>query len=84
MQAVLRAKVRVSEVLHSKDQDGATSQERVKLQAVYSSDEGSENAKWSKWTPCVNFEIYINNPDAFGKLSQGHEFYIDFIPAETV
>ena len=80
--SVLRCKVRVSEVLHSKDADGTTSQERVKLQAVYSQDAESENAKWSKWTPNANFELYINNPDAFGKLSSGHEFFVDFTPAD--
>lgn len=81
MPAVLRAKVRVSEVLQSKDADGSTSQERVKLIAVYDSDPESENGKWSRWTPSANFEISISNPKAFGKLSKGHEFYVDFIPA---
>lgn len=81
MSAVLRAKVRVSEVLHSKDADGSTEQERVKLTAVYSNDPESENAAWSRWTPSGTFELSINNPAAFGKLSNGHEFYVDFIPA---
>ena len=81
MPTLLRAKVRVTEVLRSIDADGSTSQERVKLAAVCSSDPNSENAQWSKWTPCANFELSINNPAAFGKLSNGHEFYIDFIPA---
>ena len=80
MSAVLRAKVRVSEILYTKAEDGSTNQERVKLVAVYSNDPSSENAQWSKWTPQANFELYINNSDAFGKLSNGHEFYIDFIP----
>ncbi len=78
--AVLRAKLRVSEVLHRKDGNGETSMETVKLVAVYSDDEGSENKQWSTWTPSASFEMQINNPNAFGKLSSGHEFYVDFIP----
>lgn len=79
MEATLRCKMRVAEVTHVKDADGSTTQERVKLAAVYGP-EGSENAQWSKWTPSANFEIYINNPDAMNKLASGHEFYLDFTP----
>ena len=76
--AILRCKMKVSEVLQVKENDGSISQERVKLSAVYGNTE--ENKQWSKWTPAANFEIYINNPEAFGKLSSGHEFFVDFIP----
>jgi hypothetical protein len=79
--STLRCKMRVSEVAAIKDGDGSTFQERVKLQAVYGPD-GTDNAQWSKWTPSANFEITINNPEAFNKLSSGHEFYVDFTPAE--
>ena len=79
--SVLRCKVRVGEVLHRKNSKGETEQELVTLFAV-TGGEGSPNAQWSKWTPTANFSISINNPDAFGKLSSGHEFYVDFTPAE--
>lgn len=82
MSAILRAKLRVAQVLHSKNAEGGTDSETVKLQAVYSNDPDSENAQWSKWTPSAQFEMQINNPDAFGKLSTGHEFYVDFTPVE--
>ena len=78
---MLRCKMRVSQVLHVKDANGSTTQEQVKLTAVYSSDPESENAQWSKWTPNANFDIYVNNPDAFGKVSSGHEYYVDITPA---
>lgn len=78
--SVVRCKVRVNTVLHSKNADGSTESETVKLCAVYGP-EDSENAKWSRWTPSASFEINISNPSAFGKLSKGHEFYVDFIPA---
>lgn len=80
-EATIRCKMRVNQVTHTKEADGSTSQERVELVAVYGP-EGSENAQWSKWTPSAQFTIHINNPAAFGKLSQGHEFYVDFVPVE--
>ena len=79
-QAVTRCKVRVGTVTHNIDSAGKVESETVELNAVYSSDPNSENAKWSKWTPSASFRLTINNPDAIGKLSKGHEFFVDFIP----
>jgi hypothetical protein len=81
MSATIRCKMRVASVAHYKNEDGSTSQEEVKLTAVYGP-EGTDNAQWSKWTPSAQFSITINNPDAMNKLSQGHEFYVDFIAVE--
>lgn len=78
---ILRCKMRVQSVAQYKNEDGSVGSEEVKLQAVYGA-EGTDNAQWSKWTPSANFSITINNPDAFDKLSKGHEFYVDFTPAE--
>jgi len=82
MSAILRAKLRVSSVMQSKNADGSIGFEEVKLQAVHSDDPESENKQWSQYTPAASFSMTINNPAAFGKLSNGHEFYVDFIPAE--
>ena len=79
MESILRCKMRVSEVTRTINPDGSVDQERVKLAAVYG-EVGSKNAEWSKWTPSAEFSIFINNPLAFGKLSKGHEFYVDFTP----
>lgn len=79
MEAVLRCKMRVQQVLHVKEADGSTNQEQVKLCAVYG--DSGPNKDWSKWTPSADFTIYINNPAAFNKLSAGHEFFVDFTPA---
>jgi hypothetical protein len=77
---ILRCKMKVDEVWISKDANtGVINQEKVKLSAVYGNTE--ENKNWSKWTPSASFEIYISNPGAIGKLSQGHEFYVDFTSA---
>jgi hypothetical protein len=80
MSAVIRCKMRVASVVHNKEADGSTSQEQVTLAAVYGKD-GTDNAQWSKWTPNASFVISINNPEAMGKLSNGHEFFVDFTPA---
>lgn len=80
MTAILRAKMQVEEVTHRLNEKGETESEIVKLRAVYG--EEGPNAEWSKWTPSAHFEIHINNPNAFKQLSNGHEFYIDFIPVE--
>lgn len=80
---VLRVKMRVLEVAAIKNEDGSTLHERVGLTAVHGP-EGSENAKWSRWTPSAHFTITISNPEKFGTLSSGHEFFLDFIHAEPV
>jgi hypothetical protein len=76
---IIRCKVRVTEILSAKNPDGSIASERVSLAAVYG-EQGSENEQWSKWTPAADFRLTISNPAAFGTLSQGHEFYVDFIP----
>jgi len=80
MSAVLRCKLMVEKVTQTFDSDGKATTEQVRLRAVYGEGD-TENAKWSKYTPSASFEIYINNPDAFGVLRTDHEFYVDFIPA---
>lgn len=71
---MLRAKMRVTEVAHIKDGSGNTESERVRLNAVYGDTE--ENKQWSKWTPSAQLDITINNPDAIGKFSSGHEYFV--------
>ena len=77
--AVTRCKMRVSSVSRSMNDKGETESETVKLSAVYGTGE-TENAKWSKWTPSADLSITISNPGAIGKLSKGHEYFVDFIP----
>ena len=80
MDAILRCKLRVFSVYQCKNAAGGIDHEIVKLNAVYSNDPNSENKQWSVYTPSAEFTIQINNPSAFGKLSSGHEYYVDFIP----
>ncbi len=79
-EVALRCKMRVERVTRDYDQTGQPMNEHVTLQAVYSNDPESENAKWAKWTPSGKLEITINNPNAFGALTREHEFFVDFTP----
>lgn len=76
--AVLRAKMSVSEVTRTMARDGSVEYEQVALSAVYA--EEGPNAQWTRWTPSADFNIRIDNPNAIGKLSSGHEYYVDFVP----
>ncbi len=76
---MIRAKVICNQVLYSADQNGNKYQEQVKFSAVYG-EEGTANKQWSKWTPSAQFEMYINNPDAFDKFRVGQFYFVDFTP----
>lgn len=78
MSAVLRMKASVQSIKRVADSEDKVSQEEVRLQAVYSSSE--ENKQWCKWTPHINFDFTISNPDAFGKLRVGQSVFIDITP----
>lgn len=82
MPSVFRCKLYVAEVLRVLAADGSTEQERVTLRAVYGL-EGSDNHKWSKWAPEAVFIVSVTNPDGFGRLAKGHEFLVDFTPANA-
>jgi hypothetical protein len=58
--------------------DKSEGQETVYASPVVSGSE--ENKSFSKYTPSGSLSITITNPDAFGFISQGAEFYVDFTP----
>lgn len=79
---VLRLKMNVGTVKHSSNSDGEKYQEEITFSAVYSSQEGSANQQWSKWTPSANLSMSISNPAAFGKLLPGQFVFVDIIPCD--
>ncbi len=81
MNPILRCKLRVNNVTQNKAPNGDVETESVTLRAVYSDDKTNPNYDWSRWTPAADFTMHISNPSAFGKLPQGHEFFVDFTPA---
>jgi hypothetical protein len=79
--AVTRMKVRVGYIVEGRNDEGKQS-ETVWANAVYDSNPESENAQFSKATPCVNINAVIDNSKAFGKIQSNKEYYLDWIPCE--
>lgn len=77
---MLRLKMSVSSVKSNADTSGNKSSEELALSAVYSSEEGSANQQWSKWTPSASLTMTISNPAAFGKVLPGQFVFVDISP----
>ena len=58
---------------------------KLNLSAVCSKDFGlngeSDDNTYSRWTPSATLEMFITNPDLFGKFTAGQKFYVDFTEA---
>lgn len=81
----MRAKFRVQEVRPltwstSSSEPGKKYSEQVYLSPVYSPNPEDENHAFWKATPNGYVQLFIDNPQAWGKLTVGQEFYLDFIP----
>jgi hypothetical protein len=83
MPGKVRAKFSVQQVFQAKTTDGSIYSENVTLSPVYSPDPNTENAAFWKATPSGRIDLYISNPDAFGRFEQGAEYYVDFTPAKA-
>jgi len=46
--------------------------EKIRLAAVYGTEDNKANAQWSKWTPSGILELHITNPEAVGKVTPGY------------
>lgn len=47
----------------------------------YPSDGSDEDNTFAKFSPCVDLNITIQNPNLYGKFTLGQKFYVDFTPA---
>lgn len=89
MNTILRAKIKMNMVKSHPQTSvddpavAAKSGEEIQAGAVYSEDKTTENYAFSVATPSLTLSMYISNPDAFGKLIQGKEYYLDFTPVEA-
>ncbi len=77
---MMRAKMRVVNV---KKHGNA---EEVEFMAVtpnegYPEDGTDENNTYALWTPSAELNMYITNPNLFGKIEINQEFYLDFTKA---
>jgi hypothetical protein len=78
---MVRAKFRCTNVSKSASnyggQPGTVESNVVTLQPVCD----DHNKTWSKWTPCGDIKMTINNPEAFDKFVPGECYFVDFTPA---
>jgi hypothetical protein len=82
MTTKMRAKVKISCITPPIPQPGDT--QRLTMRAVhasnYPSDGSDENNTFAKFTPSLDLEISITNPELVGKFNLNDEFYLDFTP----
>lgn len=72
---MIRAKLHVSQVILTD-----YGQEQAELHAVCSNT--PEDNSFAKATPAATMKITIDNPAAQGFLRPGHDYYVDFTPAQ--
>lgn len=76
MSKTVRAKFECNKITN--DQAGQT----IEMGAVYSEEEGSENKKFTEYTPCGNFDMRIDKEaPAFGSFEVGKQYYFDITEA---
>ena len=78
----MRAKMRVV----SADRPTGATCEILRFSAVgsvfpYPDDGSDENNTFAKWTPSADLNMTVTNPDLFGKIQVGEEYYLDFTKA---
>lgn len=73
---MIRAKMRVTSVTFTQ-----YNSQIAKLEAVYDLLNNKEDNTYAKATPCAEFQLTIDNPEAQGILLPGKTFYIDISPA---
>lgn len=77
MGSVMRAKMQVTSVIP------AEGSELIHFSAVtkydgYDENGTDENNTFARWTPSADLTMDIRNPELFGKLPMGKQFYLDF------
>lgn len=73
----IRAKIQISSAFKQEGYDG----EQINAHAVYGGSTNAEDNTFSAATPSLNLQMWINNPEAIGKLEKGKKYYIDFTEA---
>jgi hypothetical protein len=82
----MRAKVVVQTVtpnFNTADLGGKKYSETIRFAGVckdgpYPEDGRDENNSFALWSPYVNYEMSITNPDLWDKFTVGQMFYVDF------
>lgn len=72
----IRAKIQISSVFPT-----SYGGESINAHGIYGESTNAEDNTFSKATPSLNLQMYVDNPDVLGKLKQGKKYYIDFTEA---
>jgi hypothetical protein len=85
--ATMRAKVRVNTLNKIQNNDGSTGGISMRFVGVskpkYDESGLDEDNTYAKFSPSVDFGIWIANPALFDAFELGQTYYVDFIPAES-
>ena len=79
---MLGVKIRARVKVEGKNSFSETGGGSVKMVAVYSPDESSENKVFTDFIPELVVFLNINKQDTFDFYQQDKEYYVDFIPVE--
>jgi hypothetical protein len=77
---VMRMKGLVGSVRKLVNDVGNPTSEEIAIQAVVN--DGGINKSWAKWTPYINYNFTVTNPQAWGKLKPGDFLFIDLTLTE--
>lgn len=83
--ATMRAKMVVDSVEEINDGTKKYS-ESLKFRGVckdgaYPEDGSDEDNSFARWSPYIQLEMHVTNPNLWGQLKVGDKFYVDFTPA---
>lgn len=53
----------------------------VAKSTAYPEDGSDEDNSYARYSPSASCEIFVANPDLFGKFEVGVKYYVDFTPA---
>ncbi len=82
----MRAKFQINTVDQRIGPDGKIQSVQIKgtpVSGKFGPNGESEDNTFARYTPGGSLELWITNPDLFGKFKPGQKFYLDFTEAES-
>jgi len=76
---MMRAKMKVSKVESFETCQILSFRAVHKSDGPYPPDGRDENNSFARWTPSADLTMTVTNPELFGKITEGEEYYLDFI-----
>jgi hypothetical protein len=83
MSAKMRAKLRIGAIVKHSENSETLRFFGVSKSTNYPVDGSDEDNTFAKFSPSVNLELQLANPELLGKFNVGDTFYVDFTPVEA-